>query len=44
MDFCIAPMKSNEVALKRAGLTLNDIDYHEINEAFAVTVLANIKG
>jgi acetyl-CoA C-acetyltransferase len=29
------------VALKRAGLTLADIDLFEINEAFAVVALAN---
>ena len=28
-------------ALKMAGVTLKDINYHEINEAFAVVTLAN---
>ncbi|CAK93742.1 unnamed protein product (macronuclear) [Paramecium tetraurelia] len=43
MDFCIAPTKSSAKALQRAGLKLTNIDYHEINEAFAATVLANMK-
>ncbi|CAK93924.1 unnamed protein product (macronuclear) [Paramecium tetraurelia] len=43
MDFCIAPAKSSAKALQRAGLKLANIDYHEINEAFAATVLANMK-
>lgn len=43
MDFCIAPAKSSARALTRAGLKMTDIDFHEINEAFAATVLANMK-
>ena len=31
------------MALKRANLSLQDIDFFEINEAFAVTVLACAK-
>jgi acetyl-CoA C-acetyltransferase len=31
------------LALKRAGLTSNDVDYFEINEAFSVVALANNK-
>lgn len=42
-DFCIAPSKSNELCLKKAGLAFSDVDYFEINEAFATTVLANIQ-
>jgi len=42
IDFCIAPIASNNLALKRAGLTFKDMDFIEINEAFAVTVLVNI--
>ena len=29
------------LSLQRAGLTMADVDYHEINEAFAAVVLAN---
>ncbi|MBI3135332.1 MAG: acetyl-CoA C-acyltransferase [Bacteroidetes bacterium] len=36
----IGPVPASEKALKRAGLTLNDIDLIEINEAFAAQVLA----
>lgn len=41
IDFPTAPSLAVPVALKRAGLTLADVDYHEINEAFAAVVLAN---
>jgi acetyl-CoA C-acetyltransferase len=43
VDFTTAPSLAVPVALEHAGLTLNDIEYHEINEAFAVVALANIK-
>lgn len=43
VDFCIAPAKSAAKALQRGGLKISNIDFHEINEAFAVTVLANMK-
>lgn len=43
IDFCIAPAKAAQIALERAGKKITDVDYHEINEAFAVTVLANMK-
>ena len=36
----IGPVKASEKALKRAGLTLNDIDIIELNEAFAAQSLA----
>jgi acetyl-CoA C-acetyltransferase len=35
-----APIPATEAALKRAGLTIDDIDQIEINEAFAPVVLA----
>ncbi len=38
-----APVGAIEKCVKRAGLTLNDIDLFEINEAFAVVVLVAIK-
>lgn len=43
IDFCIAPAKAVQIALERGGKKITDIDYHEINEAFSVTVLANMK-
>jgi acetyl-CoA acyltransferase len=39
----IGPVPAVHKALKRAGLTLNDIDCIELNEAFAVQVLAVLK-
>jgi acetyl-CoA acetyltransferase family protein len=36
----IGPVEASNKALKRAGLTLNDIDIIEINEAFAAQSLA----
>jgi acetyl-CoA acyltransferase len=36
----IGPVEASKLALKRAGLTLNDMDIIEFNEAFAVQVLA----
>jgi len=34
------PIPATELALKRSGLTLNDIDFFEVNEAFASVPLA----
>src|SRR6185369_8760630 len=34
------PVPATKVALKKAGLTLNDIDLIEVNEAFAAQILA----
>ena len=39
-----APVLAAPVALKRAGLTLKDIDLVEMYEAFAAQVLSNLKG
>jgi acetyl-CoA acyltransferase len=36
----IGPVEATKMALKRAGLTLNDIDFIELNEAFAAQSLA----
>tara|TARA_B110000196_G_C20846375_1_gene520714 strand:- start:90 stop:731 length:642 start_codon:yes stop_codon:yes gene_type:complete len=36
----IGPVKATEKALKRAGLTMNDIDIIELNEAFSAQALA----
>ena len=38
--FTTAPIKAVPLALERAGLTTDDIDFFEINEAFAVVPLA----
>ncbi|GAB4403889.1 MAG: acetyl-CoA C-acyltransferase [Bacteroidia bacterium] len=38
--FTTAPAKAAPIALKRAGLSLSDIDYFEVNEAFSVVTLA----
>ena len=38
--FTTAPTLAAPIALKRAGMTMNDIDYFEVNEAFAVVPLA----
>lgn len=43
VDFTIAPAYSIKRLLEFAGLKTNDIDFWEINEAFAVTALANAK-
>jgi acetyl-CoA acyltransferase len=39
-----APVLAAPVALKRAGLTLADIDLVEMHEAFAAQVLSNLRG
>ena len=41
--FTTAPSKAVPVALKKANLSIADIDYWELNQAFAVVGLANIK-
>jgi len=41
--FTTAPAKAVPVALSKAGLTTKDVDYWELNEAFAVVGLANVK-
>lgn len=43
IDFGIAPAKACEKLLKRTGMTMKDIQYHEVNEAFSAVALANIK-
>lgn len=39
-----APVLAAPIALKRAGLTLKEIDLVEMHEAFAAQVLANLRG
>ncbi|MGB1246637.1 MAG: acetyl-CoA C-acyltransferase, partial [Flavobacteriaceae bacterium] len=41
--FTTAPAKALPKALSKAGLALSDIDYYELNEAFSVVGLANMK-
>lgn len=41
VEFTTAPADAIPRALKHAGLTLKDIEYHEINEAFSVVALVN---
>ncbi len=41
--FTTTPAKAMPLAIERAGLTIGDIDYFEINEAFSVVALANMK-
>ena len=41
--FTTAPAKAVPIALNKAGLSISDIDYFELNEAFSVVGLANIK-
>lgn len=38
--FTTAPTLAAPIALKRAGLTIDDIDFFEINEAFSVVTMA----
>ena len=41
--FTTAPAKALTIALEKAGLSTSDVDYYELNEAFSVVGLANIK-
>ncbi len=41
--FTTAPAKALPKALDRAGISINDVDYFEFNEAFSVVGLANMK-
>lgn len=43
IEFTTAPSHAVPIALKHAKVTFSDIDYHEINEAFSVVALANVK-
>jgi acetyl-CoA C-acetyltransferase len=43
VDFTTAPSLAVPKALKVAGISSGDVDYHEVNEAFAVVALANAK-
>ena len=41
--FTTAPAKALPKALEKAGISQDDVDYFEFNEAFAVVGLANMK-
>ncbi|MEN8816600.1 MAG: acetyl-CoA C-acyltransferase [Nonlabens sp.] len=41
--FTTAPAKALPIALDKAGISLNDVDFFEFNEAFSVVGLANMK-
>lgn len=41
--FTTAPVLAANIAMERAGMTIADIDYFEVNEAFAVVAQAFIK-
>lgn len=41
--FTMAPSKAIPVALNRAGLAVSDVDFWELNQAFSVVGLANMK-
>lgn len=43
IDFGIAPALAVNKMLKRTGLSMSDIDYHEVNEAFSAVALANMQ-
>ena len=41
--FTTAPAKAIPLALEKSGISINDVDYFELNEAFSVVGLANIE-
>jgi acetyl-CoA C-acetyltransferase len=41
--FTTAPAKALPIAVKKAGISLNDVDFFELNEAFSVVAIANNK-
>jgi acetyl-CoA C-acetyltransferase len=41
--FTTAPAKALPKALAKAGVAINDVDYFELNEAFSIVGLANMK-
>lgn len=40
--FTSAPSNAVPIAVERAGMAMQDVEYHEINEAFSVVALANM--
>ncbi|CAM9914325.1 unnamed protein product [Ascophyllum nodosum] len=43
VEFTVAPSDAVPLALERAGVSMHDVDFHEINEAFSVVALANMQ-
>lgn len=43
MDFTTTPAKVIPIALEKAAIPSSSVDYYEINEAFSVVALANMK-
>lgn len=43
IDFGLAPALAIQKMLKRTGLSIKNIDYHEVNEAFSAVAIANTK-
>lgn len=43
VEFTTAPADAVPRALKHAGLSASDIDYHEINEAFSLVAIINAR-
>ena len=43
VEFTTAPADAVPRALKHAGLSGSDVDFHEINEAFSVVALVNAR-
>ena len=43
IDFGIAPTKAVQRILQKKSMNIKDVEYHEINEAFAAVALANTK-
>lgn len=41
VQFTTAPSKAVPIAVQQAGMELQDVEYHEINEAFSVVSIAN---
>ena len=41
--FTTAPAKAVPIAVAKAGLEMNEVDYWELNEAFSVVGLANVQ-
>lgn len=41
--FTTAPAKALPIALDKAGISMTDVDFYELNEAFSVVGLANMK-
>lgn len=41
--FTTAPAKAVPIAMKKAGVTADQVDFYELNEAFSVVGLANMK-